>query len=148
MSDITTMSETEAQALCHEWQRRLRVQDWDVRVLVVSAATLDGDRAAVHRITPKKRLAVIRLAKVEELSEQADDPDLEVSIVHELLHLHLWEMTDALHALADELGALAAPLVAIAHRQHEEAEERAVYALAQVLVALKRAAQHESQPCD
>ena len=132
------LTQSEGQVCCLDWQRILRLLDWDVKVLVVPAHEIEGDRARVYRRTPNKRHGVIRITDPAELEPQSDDADWEVSLVHELLHFHLWEMTDALRGLAEAIGPVFGPVVDVAQKHHEEAEERAVYHLAYALVNLKR----------
>jgi hypothetical protein len=78
------------------WQKRLRLQDWIVEAVVARYSDLDQ---AVARVTvhANKREAYIRLLCPEDLLpldsiNKASTLDWELALVHELLHLHLWDL--------------------------------------------------------
>lgn len=128
--------------LGREWQKRLALQDWVIRYEIVKADVLRGNLAECERHTVNKRWATIRVAPPESFGVTIIEPDkgdVEISLVHELLHLHLWPMRDAVLRLYDSKNSLLAPLVDMAHAECMEAEERAVFHLSRALVALKRA---------
>lgn len=90
-------SEKKLRKLCRTWQKRLRLQDWDVRVSIQRTAAFgdcgvegkcercDQDRVAVIGVLhPEDHLQ--RRATGEWLSTRQD---MEVVLVHELLHLTL-----------------------------------------------------------
>ena len=81
----------ELTALCREWQERLRLQDWRVRVRYSREFELDGEPQAriSTRETLKSALIVIN-PFVENGPDYAFNP-IETRIIHELLHLH-WEV--------------------------------------------------------
>lgn len=79
----------DAAALCAVWQKRLRLQDWDITVDFVPSGTLSGP--ATHAdIVWKIHSKSARIRLVESADMLANDPqyDQEDSLVHELLHLH------------------------------------------------------------
>jgi hypothetical protein len=110
-------------ALCREWQERLRLQDWDIEILYVPSHEIaDGHRGAQIQWFAEKRFAKIKV--LDPAGYRPDnfvDYDEELSVVHELVHLHL------IGAWPE--GTLADPI---------EAEEVAVHRLSEALVKLKR----------
>lgn len=84
-------TQEDCEQTCRFWQQRLRLQDWDVRLLLVSSRELDKARAELTVWIPKKRVATIRLVSPGDAhlsSEHYDQRDVEVDIVHELLHIY------------------------------------------------------------
>lgn len=85
------MSEKEMRKLCALWQRRLRLQDWNVRLLIKSADDIDGSFA---RIRPQldAKCAILNVCEPGDHSsldlQMIGERDVEEDIVHELLHLH------------------------------------------------------------
>lgn len=106
---------------CQKWQRILKLQDWDVSVVVAPADEMDEAEGLViwdiH-----KRIADIKLVKPEEYPiDQMRPYDMEAVLVHELLHLHF------------------APFDAKTGSPKGVAQEQAINALARALVNLKNA---------
>ncbi len=89
------------QAECLLWQQRLRLQDWNVHVKLCRLNEISGGDA-IANIThyEERKDAVMKLlapmdiplVKDEFLGCEASNYDL--SIVHELLHLHLLPLSD------------------------------------------------------
>lgn len=120
MPENISSPESELQALCLDWQRRLRLQDWTVRATWARYWELNGV-AHVAYVTEAKTAHI----KVIVPEDYRSDEDLwpyvpEQSLVHELLHLHFAPFDT-------ERGS---PL--------HIAEEQAVAAMAEALVTLKR----------
>lgn len=73
---------------CAEWQKRLRLQDWDVDVHIERGHNLDSQGAC--NITQELKYALIRIR----LMSDAKDSDLkcvgdmESVLLHELFHIH------------------------------------------------------------
>lgn len=89
MSDTVPTPE-ELTALCREWQERLRLQDWRVRVRYSKEFEIDGKQARVDAKLYFKAAVIYINPFVEN-----DDPDanycpIELRVIHELVHLH-WE---------------------------------------------------------
>lgn len=89
------------QAECLLWQQRLRLQDWNVQVKLCRLNEISGGDALANITHYEERKdAVMRLlapmdiplVKEEFLGCEASNYDL--SIVHELLHLHLIPLSD------------------------------------------------------
>lgn len=83
------MNQEELQAVCTSWQCRLRLQDWDVEVKLVAHYEAGESRfAEVFHFLPKKH-AILKVVQEDHIDP--NEPlkrDEELSIVHELLHLH------------------------------------------------------------
>jgi hypothetical protein len=84
-------TQEDCERVCREWQQRLRLQDWDVRLMLVSSRELTEAKAELTVWIPKKRVATIRLVDPSDAylnADHYDRRDVEVDIVHELLHLY------------------------------------------------------------
>jgi hypothetical protein len=104
--------------LVHEWKNRIGLRDWDVKVDIVRYFELI-DEEALATVTYKvsKKQAVIKLRDPNDIEPNKHFPiNMEMSIIHELLHLHF------------------APLGITADNLHEE---HAVNALTLALFDLK-----------
>jgi hypothetical protein len=84
------MTESEMRELCTLWQKRLRLQDWNVRLQVKSMEDVEGGFARA-RIWQSEKSALVQIvdpADTNSLDVQVSGGrDLEEDIVHELLHL-------------------------------------------------------------
>ena len=96
------------------WQEALRIQDWDVHYDIVPVHVLDDAFADITFIATK-RAAYLRMVNPEHRSH-----DWEVSLVHELLHIHF------------------APFKTKAGSVQELAEEQAIHSISTALVVLRR----------
>lgn len=116
------LTQDEAQARCHYWQRRLNLTEWDIRVEVVRASKLDtaGTLLFGHvQILDTKQIAVVRLLDPGDFQADQgffDKQNMELTLIHELLHVRLHGMRDA-----------NSPEI------REQSEERAVHALSLLL---------------
>lgn len=108
--------------LCAEWQRELRLQDWDVVAQYRRGhAMRDPDNQGECAWLPHKKLATIYILDPADYPPDASRPqDVELTLVHELLHLHF------------------APFVAERDSAEDIAQEVAIDQIARALVALKR----------
>lgn len=116
------MTLEELQIFCQEWQAILRLQDWDIDIRFVDREEIeDGRRGADIEWFAEKQCAKIR---VLDPTQQRKDPFVpynpELSVIHELLHLHL-------APFAPDQGT---PLQA--------AEEVAVHRISEALLKLKQ----------
>lgn len=94
---VEALSETSLALLSAEWQKRLRLQDWDITFQIKRINELEGFGQTVASDT-------YRSAKIHLLDERDFDPmaaqttlsvsslDWEVTLVHELLHLHFHDV--------------------------------------------------------
>lgn len=122
---IPTPSQAELEAMASEWQQRLRLQDWTVKIQVRRRHHMClADAHGTCSWELRKKLAAI------EIMDPADyDPgswgwaeDVEKTVVHELLHLHF------------------APFAAKDDGPDDVAQEQAIDLIARALVAAKREA--------
>lgn len=85
------MNEAELRELCTLWQKRLRLQDWNVRLEVVEARVLNGAFANCRTALSEKS-ALIRFTDADDTSSADTEifggRDMEEDLVHELIHLH------------------------------------------------------------
>lgn len=108
------MSEAELKELCALWQKRLRLQDWNVSLAVKSAEDMEDGFAAIRpQLESKKAVMHVRQpGDVSSLDTQLGY-DIEEYIAHELLHLHMEEFTPEDHdsheyqAIEQAVGILA-----------------------------------------
>ena len=86
--------------LCKTWQRRLRLLDWHVTVRIASAEEM-GDEVGHIEYDDEEIWATIRLL---------DHPEIEATLVHELLHLRLdkWPVEYHDHEKEKAINLLAA----------------------------------------
>ena len=96
-------------ALCAEWQKRLRLQDWDVYIYFVRYYEMkcsDADGECTYDLSRKD--AQINILCEDDCPEPVD---IEVVLVHELLHLHFAEWTER-HDECPVSGELAIDIIA------------------------------------
>lgn len=112
------VTQEQLEATCREWQKRLRLQDWNVRPEWKRANEAGENLAMIYpRIDHKSAdMWVVRPEDFEE--DRTYSRDWEHHIVHELLHLH-WHFLGTEHPQKDLI-------------------EQAVELTAQALVAAKR----------
>ncbi|MBD2771150.1 hypothetical protein [Iningainema tapete] len=109
------------QVFCTQWQQRLKLQDWDVNVKIVSLREMGESLSGSVTYNIGKKIADIKLIKPEDYPCDSMRPqDMEETLVHELLHLHF------------------APLGIENDTPEQLAEEQAINALAKALIQFKR----------
>lgn len=121
------LSQRQAEERLAYWQQVLRLLDWDITVAVVRYFNFEGEVWGDVVMKQGKRAAHIRLLDPAD----ANDPeaqDMDVTLVHELLHLHMWEF--APWGLAGK---------------DSRAEERTIDSLAKSFVALERRNQNSEE---
>jgi hypothetical protein len=122
LKPLTTQpSQPLLEAFCREWQRRLRVQDWQVSIYFVRGSDIQGKAGQCYSQFSKKQ-AVIRLTELADADGWDYPYDIEKTIVHELLHLVMAGIDPESKKTGLEL----------------DMEEQAVDTLATALIALKR----------
>ena len=117
--------ELEALAALPIWQKRLRLQDWSIRIMVTRMAELGEDTLGDVKPGRTKRAALIRLLHPADVAGQnfvfdGEAWDWEITLVHELLHLHF---EDCLESNWNDTWRTRQPV------------ERAIDAIAKALVA-------------
>ncbi|MCM3573295.1 hypothetical protein M3172_08815 [Mesobacillus subterraneus] len=90
-----------------EWQKRLRLQDWIIEARICRIHELMPDSLANIHPTLEKKAALIKIMDPIDYDPTFMLPyDMENSLVHELLHLHLWPITgddeERKHHIAEE----------------------------------------------
>jgi hypothetical protein len=73
----------ELEALCAEWQKRLRIQDWIITLVV----NYDSSTCGSCTTCKSRKLATITVAHPD-CNTHENDKDYEATLVHELLHVH------------------------------------------------------------
>lgn len=118
------LTQEELEACCREWQEILALQPWEFQIMIKRAYDMNPDHQASINWVVEKQMAIISF-----LDPGDYDPafmgfyDVEVSLVHELLHARLAGVSN--HSTGDgSFGSIA--------------EEQAVHHLANALVKLKR----------
>ncbi|MBU2701135.1 hypothetical protein Ga0466249_002249 [Sporomusaceae bacterium BoRhaA] len=83
--------------LCRKWQERLRLQHWDVVLSIVrqSDADMSGNLGSC-RCTLSTALSIIKLLDPVDYVNDYYPYDMEMVLVHELLHLHFCPFDDCL----------------------------------------------------
>jgi len=85
------VTEDQTQGWLRVWQKRLRLEDWKIEVKIVRIWELEqGTLGHIDWSTPH-HTAVIKVLNPADYELPADKipADMELSIVHELVHLHL-----------------------------------------------------------
>lgn len=120
-------NEAEANKACIEWQSRLRLSDWNCKVKIGRREALKLDGQAEYCAVFARKDALIKL--LDPIDWPSDDfcmQDHEISLVHELLHLHLLELE---YTVFGETQATEAWKIA---------QEHVICSLAPGIVSLKR----------
>ncbi len=122
-------NDTELAAGLLYWQTILRLNHWNIKAELCRRWDMTGttNLASVHR-NFEKRYAHIKLIHPLDIEPDWDheDSDLENSLVHELLHIHVGELLNL--ASSDDPDAVAV----------DREEERLIEVLGPALVALNR----------
>ena len=83
----------------HIWQKELRLMDWDVTATITPSYEMDmkDTHACIDWFMNEKSATIQILNAAQYPPGFAQEPDHEVSLVHELLHLHYapFEKTEA-----------------------------------------------------
>jgi hypothetical protein len=117
---MDNFNELELPALCKEWQKILRLQDWLIYPEVCRLWDMPDGAAGHSKIDVlKKKVVIAILDEVDHNPNTAWAFDSEKTLVHELLHLHFETNT----------GTSDAQYVAM---------EQGIDCIANALVALKR----------
>jgi hypothetical protein len=78
------------------WQERLRLQDWTIRVRVVSAQELGGRANGDIEIDAASQTAVLRVLRLEDsdLPRRLARADQQYTVAHEMVHLYRFVQND------------------------------------------------------
>ena len=90
-SGLPVVTEEQTQDWLRVWQKRLRLDDWKIEVKIVRIWELEhGTLGHIDWSTPRKSAVIKVLNPADyELPPDKIPADMELSIVHELVHLHL-----------------------------------------------------------
>jgi hypothetical protein len=120
--DLTPLALHDA---CRYWQANLRLQDWDIVLTIERQGVLGEGTLGDCQPASTKRQAKIRLLDERDVGGQGfwfdgEAWNWEITLVHELLHLHFHDVVGKDYGTAQGLAA-----------------ERAIHAISKALVALK-----------
>lgn len=119
------LNQTQAEALCEEWQAVLGLSQWDVFVKIVrgNGLHLPHDLQGSCEWALRRHEAIIKLMDPVDYDPEFCRPlDMEVTLVHELLHLHFAPFDHSEKGSPDDI-----------------ATEQVIHHLSEALVRLKRA---------
>lgn len=89
------LTEVELRQKCAEWQKVLRLEDWDVKVKLKRGRDLELGGAGECGWTIEKKQALIKITDSADYPPDCIIPqDMERTLVHELLHLHFAPFDD------------------------------------------------------
>jgi hypothetical protein len=74
---------------CGVWQQRMRLQDWSVELVFRSRAEMPSGRSGECKFLLAKKTAIIYLLDPAVADRSWLEYDPELTLVHELTHLHL-----------------------------------------------------------
>jgi hypothetical protein len=85
------VTDTQVHDWLHLWQKRLRLEDWKIEVKIVRVWDLEQVTLGHIDCSVPHRTATIKVMNPAdyELPQDKIPADMELSIVHELVHLHL-----------------------------------------------------------
>ena len=87
------------------WQKRLRLQDWDIKAEIKRGRDMRHDYpvSGLNTITVCAKLAHIRLLDPLDYDCETEPQDHERTLVHELIHMHLQPLLNQVEAEDSEL---------------------------------------------
>lgn len=109
---------------CDYWMRRLRLQDWDIRLGIIRERDFATGLGAAGEFSawPNKKLVAINLLDPVDYEDDLHiEYDMEVILVHELLHIHFLDVGEQENK-----------------SERTDAEEIAVHVLSTTLVTIDR----------
>lgn len=81
-------NEYELNILCHKWQRLLQLTDWDIIVRVTRSSKMDRtDVLGTNSFAISNHKSLINILDPQDYPNSPFEYDMEVCLVHELLHL-------------------------------------------------------------
>ena len=81
-------TEDELVDLCREWQERLRLEHWDIALRIARACDFTNEGDAEITWVLSKAKAIMKILDPVDYPAGPFKQDMEISLVHELLHLH------------------------------------------------------------
>lgn len=129
MEHNTGLSLDELQALCAEWQKRLRLVDWRIYLSIERARDFDneGKAAEIKMFRSSKEATIKLLDELDYPPTCVVSQDHEEDLVHELLHLH-FDAAKAKPGTGSEvaINCITEALVKL-RREAQEAKHAAVF---------------------
>jgi len=91
LKDGFICSEGDLIALCNKWKRKLGLDAWDIRVSIVKSKCMEKeDSSGTNTFSLAKRCSIIHIIDPEDYPDDIPfEYDMEVTLVHELLHIPL-----------------------------------------------------------
>lgn len=121
------LTEEKLKELCAVYQRILRLQDWHNKVKVARGYDFDKQncQGQVRYTLARKEALIYILAHADYEPSHAFPQDMEVTLVHELLHLHFAEVSDKCEEAVVDINT---------------ALEQGIQSIAEAIVTLRRQA--------
>lgn len=82
------MTQKDLESLCREWQKRLRLQDWNIAVKLLRQYDMPPIRGSIDWTYGLKAAVIRVLDPIDYDPSWVDRSDPEQTLIHELLHLH------------------------------------------------------------
>lgn len=111
------------QTICTYWQKRLRLQDWDIKIKYERFRRMQNSTGQIPwgQIQMNQEYRSARILILHPSDNEQARGDIEETVVHELLHIHFSEVRPQAIKPGDDI-----------------AEERVINALAQALITLHK----------
>lgn len=123
-NDAVIFNQDELRQLCIEWQKILRLQDWDIIVQISRRDDTFGNSTMGQvRYHLELKQALIKIIDPIDYPANVIYPqDMEISLVHELLHLHFapFNAEEGTPAATAQEQAIAKGLVGLRRNRHTE----------------------------
>jgi len=123
------MTTRQVEKLVAEWQHRLRLDDWDIEVVAIAAEKVD------HQLECYGLCYTTKNARAAKIMVAAGQVDPENTVIHELLHLVLDEVSRVHERAADQLGADGGE---ISRANYSTAENITIQSLTETLLKVHR----------
>lgn len=112
-----TLTQRNAKQLCREWQKVMRLQDWDVKVFIRRASFFSSEnvQGECRWVLPSKEATIFLLDPIDYPTDTSWEQDHEQTLVHELAHLHFapfWDNDDSV-TMEQAIDAMAKALVSL-----------------------------------
>lgn len=122
--EAVIFTEDELRTKCEVWQKILRLQDWIITVNIRRERdfVLSDSNAEIIPTLPKRMATIHILDPIDYPPGQAEPQDMELSLVHELLHIHLFPLfadrEDEMRLVAEEqaIEAISRGLIELSRR--------------------------------
>lgn len=89
------MTSRELEAVCRVWQMRMRLRDWNISVCFVSAKKMpEPEKWADIEYNRADQNATVRILRASDMQRRHGRVDVEGSLVHELGHLIMPDLTE------------------------------------------------------